>query len=167
MAKLYFRSKRKKIILFSTITLFMLLIGGWAFLTSWTGSPKDILVVANQFKVDNSWKLESEALLPPKILCLASSGHCPHISRTWKVQEAIDHDQLQSILNRSGWNKVKIDSPNCYHSSDPNSRRLPCYASGTVSGVINNKSGEYYVSVSTDSNAPGINEPTIGFYITE
>lgn len=167
MAKLYFGTKKTRIIFFSVVAFIIVAIGGLTAYVSWQGDPKEIIAVADQFKPDDSWTLDSEGLTPPKLLCFAGSGHCPHISRTWKTPQAIDYDQLQSILSKSGWSEVKIDSPNCYHKDNANSYSLPCYASGTIDGSIKGQPGKYYVSVSTDSNAPGVNAPTIGFYITE
>jgi hypothetical protein len=84
-------------------SLIVLAIAGLIFIFSWVGSPKEIVLVADQLKVSSSWKLESEMIRPPRMVCL-DGGTCPEVSRVWKVSNDLSPQQFTNLVRESNWN---------------------------------------------------------------
>lgn len=64
-------------------------------------SVQAITLVANQLKLDSSWKLEDSVVRPPQILCIDTA--CPSISKGWSTQRDIDGHALEEIVHSSGF----------------------------------------------------------------
>ena len=112
---------------------------------SYTGSSKEIVGVADQFKPDPSWQLKSEAIEPPRTFC--GDVECPSVFRSWATNGVIGRDKLQAQLMESGLNfKITGDcilKPNVYGGGLP-----LCMASGVIDG--------YIIKVTVNgSNSPG------------
>lgn len=152
MAKLYFGTRRTKVILFSIVGFFMFLIVGFVVLASWRGSPQGMIDVANQFKADPSWILEKESVIPPGLFCIRGVAVCSEVSRTWITQEIVDHSQLQLILSKSVWNRVSIQNSNCYNKGDDMSKTHECWASGGA----DNLSVNIYVDFKNHPQRPSL-----------
>ncbi len=122
-------SKRwRKIMLF--VILPIMVIGSFLYWATWSGSTDDIERVADQFKVPSTWTLVDSSAEPPQTICLTS---CPRLSRTWKVTEAITHDQFDTILEQSGWSAVTLDQ-RCLPENIEDSPKASCGANGEVEG---------------------------------
>jgi hypothetical protein len=115
-----------------------------------------IISVANQFKPDSSWTLKGETIVPSRP-CIASSGPCPRVGRTWETRSTVSQEELQDILNQSGWHDVKIQYPNCYKKSDDINKSFGCLADGTADG--------YNISIDINIDDPVLKTPTITLYV--
>ena len=128
-----------------------IIIGGFigvAALFGWVmyiGSSKEIVAVANQFKPDASWKLESESIVPPRTLCI--DVECPSVGRVWKTKNLVSKVELRKQLDKSGWDFPIEDD--CLLDPGSWGAALPlCTARGNVDN--------YDISVSVrGSNTPG------------
>ena len=98
---------------------------------SYTGSTKEIVAVADQFKPDPSWELKSEAIEPPRTFC--GDVECPSVFRLWGTENQLSKSEFQKIINLAGWNfPVDEDcevNPNVFGTSLPT-----CTASGAIDG---------------------------------
>ena len=112
----------KRNIAISAIVLIVLCVGvvTWAL---WQGSPKEILGIADQFKSDNSWKLISDEVNPPRTMCFDVT--CPSVSRSWTLPGPITSiDQFQKIAT-IGDKKMEVPST-CFRIIDT-SQPAPSY----------------------------------------
>lgn len=65
----------------------------------WPGSTKNVVAVANQFQPGSGWKLESERISPPRLICLQAD--CGEVRRAW-TSSAISRDvrgELKSLVS--------------------------------------------------------------------
>jgi hypothetical protein len=110
--------------------LIVLLIASLIFIFNWEGSSKDIVSVADQLKVPSSWKLESEMIRPPRMVCL-DGGACPEVARTWTVDGQLSTKDLDKILKDSNFSfPIKGD---CVLPANVSSNAVHlCDASGTI-----------------------------------
>lgn len=90
----------------SILIVIVILVGGFIYWFTWTGSTKDIEAVANQFKPDSSWKLVRDMVEPPATTCIDVT--CPSLARTWETGGLLTNEEFQAALDRSGWD-FKID----------------------------------------------------------
>lgn len=127
------------IIALSTLLLVFL---SWFF---YTGSTKEIVAVADQFKPDSSWELVSENIQPPATVCI--DIECPSVHRSWNTHTLISKEKLVKQINLSGWS-FHIDN-DCILSPDIFGAGITvCSAKGVI--------GDYAVTVSINgSNSPG------------
>lgn len=95
-------------ILLALLALLILFITTTAFMIFWRGSTKDIEAVAGQFRPPASWKLESQLVRPPAIVCL-DGGTCPELSRIWAIDGRITKQQFTSLIYDAGW-QFSVDS---------------------------------------------------------
>lgn len=79
------------------------------FMFIYQGSTRPILDVANKFNPGVGWKLESERVEPPRIVCL-NSVSCPSVHRVWVTENNIEKIDMVSYLKEAGWSQdVKGD----------------------------------------------------------
>lgn len=136
------------------IVSFAIVIGLLIWL-SYTGSTKEIVAVADQFKPDPSWELKSEAIEPPRTFC--GNIECPSVNRQWQTSNLINREELSSILKRSGWNftiqGTCFMQNNRYHSDSIE----VCSADGFVNNYVikisvsgSNPSGSSYIGINIE-----------------
>jgi len=107
--------KQKNIIVTIAVPLTLLACFiGWA---TWVGDTKDIESVADQFKVDSSWKLESSVANPPSTLCIDSK--CPYVYRTWSPKNPITNTEEFQKIATIGGQKMKLLDDCFYISTSP------------------------------------------------
>lgn len=90
--------KRWKIITGIALLVFAV---AFFFLFMFQGSTKPIESVAGQFKPSAGWQLVDNQVIPPTYLCF--EANCPSVHRSWKTGESLTKEQLQDVLNASGW----------------------------------------------------------------
>lgn len=157
MARLYFGTKKTNIIFLCVVCFIAFLIGGLFVLTSWTGSPQGMINTANQFKTDPSWTLVNESIVPPKtFFCIAGEQVCSGVGRSWKIPSSIDRNDLQTLLNKSHWNDVKIT--NCYPNAEDD-KTVDCTAEGGV--------GEYSIRINTVTHPSNSQTPELYLFVSE
>ncbi|HET8884133.1 MAG TPA: hypothetical protein VFM68_01540 [Candidatus Saccharimonadales bacterium] len=99
-----------------------------AFIFLYQGSPKEIVAVADQFQSDNSWQLTDERVVSPAIICF--EANCPSVHRNWQTDGMLTKEELQTVLNNSGWNfEVEGD---CVPEERISGGEGVCGASGTI-----------------------------------
>ncbi len=125
------------------IVAFSVIVGLLLWL-SYTGSSKEIVAVADQFKPDPSWQLKSEAIEQPRTFC--GDVECPSVFRLWKTDYLLSKDEFQKLITISGWD-FTING-DCKLNSNIFGTSLPICS---ASGVINS----YQVNISIR----GSNEP--------
>lgn len=146
----------KKWIKISTyIVLPLIVIGGFLYWATWTGSTDDIERVANQLQIPSSWKLVSSEVVPPKTDCIGMT--CPRLSRTWETPHPVTRDEINKILANADWNEVRPES-DCQELSSSSSK-AECWYYGQV--------GKYSVRVAPVYLNPGIDNPKVSIYIKE
>lgn len=69
----------------------------------WQGNTTEIESVANQLKVSGNWRLESDQVRPPKLVCL-DGGTCPQVSRRWVTDHKLSKEDFAKLLENTGWN---------------------------------------------------------------
>ena len=107
----------KKWIKISTyVILPLVIIGGFLYWATWTGSTDDIERVANQFKVPSSWKLIRSEVVPPKTDCIGMT--CPRLSRTWETPHNLTNSEVAKLITNSKWATIKVDQDCIKHASD-------------------------------------------------
>lgn len=112
------------IVLFSVIVGFLL----WL---SYTGSSKEIVAVADQFKPDPSWQLKSEAIEPPRTFCI--DIECPSVWRQWQTNSLLSQEDFSKIIKKTNWD-LSLDE-GCDFSNIQNGENTKvCSAMGLVDG---------------------------------
>ncbi|RYF28860.1 MAG: hypothetical protein EOO17_03780 [Chloroflexi bacterium] len=96
--KKYIQENKRVVVVLVAVPLIAL--GGFLFGLTYRGSTKDIVAVADQFQPDPSWKLESETINPPQIICIDSV--CPQVVRSWRINYLTDQDILQIAKSYGG-----------------------------------------------------------------
>lgn len=107
-------------VVFVLVVLFMFL---------YQGSTKDIVSVANQFQPGEGWKLESESVVPPKIVCLDGVA-CPSINRVWETNDSLTGEYIHDLVKKWTSEDIVVDS-DCIDSREVN--RI-CSTSGSKGG---------------------------------
>ena len=79
------------------------------FIFMYQGSTKDITKVANQFEPGAGWTLESERVVPPRIVCL-SDASCPSIHKIWSTKRDVSKDEFAHMLAQSKWSFPIIET---------------------------------------------------------
>lgn len=148
-------STKKQIII--AILLFITLLAGAVIWLGWSGSTKDIEAVANQFKPDSSWELAGSSITPPRTICL--EGGCPSLGRVWKTGSVVDAEELQNILDKSGWSGINLGDRSCFDRLVAESNDLSCSADGEIN--------QYAVQIYSDNNNNIYHAPTITLYISK
>lgn len=136
----------KKILKITVIAIILVIVSFIAFF-NWITAPgdtKEILAVASQFKSDTSWHLKYDQLEPPRKACLGDIA-CPSISRTWETGKVVNYDELNMILNQSGWKNVQIEKDCLERTKDFNKPICP------ASGKVGNYSVQIFISESTSN----------------
>lgn len=126
-------TKKREIII--GIVLFIALVSSMAIWLGWSGSTKDIVGVADQFKPYSSWVLVSSHAVPPRTLCLGDDGACPSISRYWTVKTPITSaDQFKKIAVIKNTNMTLLSE--CFYINTAAGRQdsSSCDASITLDG---------------------------------
>jgi hypothetical protein len=140
-------TSNKKKWLIGTLAVFGVLVIGLIGFISWAfgyeGSTNEIVAVADQFKVDPSWKQTENDIQPKKFFCGDIS--CPRVLRSWQSDGSLSRDQLSALLTNSGW-EFKIENDCIQKPNDYSVRATVCSAEGVVSG--------YRVSVSVSKSNP-------------
>lgn len=72
------------------------------FMFLYQGSTREIVSVANQFQPGAGWKLESERVEPPRIVCL-NSVPCPSVFRAWSIETDVSKEDIESVLMKSNF----------------------------------------------------------------
>jgi hypothetical protein len=72
------------------------------FIFIWQGSPKKIVETADQFQPPSSWKLQSERVDNPRIICITDHA-CPEITRTWKTDSLVTFEEIKQLLGKTEW----------------------------------------------------------------
>lgn len=115
------------IIALSTLLLVFL---SWFF---YTGSTKEIVAVADQFKPDSSWELVSENIQPPATVCI--DVECPSIWRQWRSNTTASSETFRSLLKQVRWN-LKIDTDCNYNDAGLGKNLKLCSASGVTDNYL-------------------------------
>lgn len=83
-------------------SLLAILFISLAFMLFWEGNTKEIISVADEFKAPSSWRLKSEMIRPPKVVCL-DGGTCPEVARLWTSDKQLTKEDFDKILKDSGF----------------------------------------------------------------
>ena len=147
----------KKWIKISTyVILPLVIIGGFLYWATWTGSTDDIERVANQFKVPSSWKLIRSEVVPPKTDCIGMT--CPRLSRTWEAPQKLTNSEVAGLVSKSGWTSVSLNS-DCLDRLNDSSRAYLCSFYGSVE--------KYTVRVSIDIDSTGASQRSVSLFMQE
>lgn len=65
----------------------------------WPGSTKDIEAVANKFQPGDGWRLESEQIEPPRLICLQAD--CNTMTRAWTLEKNITTEEFRDRIKSS------------------------------------------------------------------
>ena len=76
----------------------------------WPGSTKGIEEVANRFEPGVEWRLESERIDPPQIICFKA---CPQLIRVWKLPDVMKADHFYRLVENAGWGDFIDKDKNC------------------------------------------------------
>lgn len=99
--KKYIQQNKRVVITLAAVPVIVII--GFLFGLLYTGSTKEIVAVADQFQPDPSWKLESETITPPRIICIDSV--CPQVFRSWSLKsDSSSIDDIKSKLRVFGNN---------------------------------------------------------------
>lgn len=130
--------------------IFILIFIGFGFAATLEGDTTPIKNVANQLRVDSKWKLVSERVDGPRMVCLGDAP-CPSLHRVWDAGALIKPEEFKKLVKDSGWNLLVKDQ--CNKETSIDKAVLYCTAQGTVDGY----SVSLWVSKSQKtSNAHGI-----------
>lgn len=79
-----------------------------AFFYMYSGSSRDIEVVANKLQPEAAWSIVGEQIYPPKFVC-SPGVSCPSVFRSWSTDKTIDLSQFKLLLSKAGWGSFVID----------------------------------------------------------
>lgn len=108
---------------------FAILVAGLVYVVTWTGSTKDIVAVADQFKPDESWKFTSEVITPPRTICIDIL--CPEVRKEWEVDQRLDTKQEFETIAKIGQTVLTVED-DCLSESQIRESREICTAEGNV-----------------------------------
>lgn len=111
------------------IAITIVIVGGIIFAFTYQGSTEPIEKVADQLKVDPSWKIESETIEPPRIICLGDNA-CPSLHKIWNPGKYMTKVELEDVLRKSHWNLPVRGS--CEPSPDTIGMGTVCTARGQI-----------------------------------
>lgn len=112
----------------------LLLSGGILFLflflinlvASYRGSIEPIKRVADQLKVDKKWKINTNIIRPPRLICIDDSA-CPSVHRSWSTGTPLTKSEFQAVIQQSGWELVLEDDCRSFPSNVSS-----CWANGVI-----------------------------------
>lgn len=104
------------------ILLFFLI----SLVVGYSGSTEPIKRVADQLKVDENWRIDTDIVRPPRLICIDDSA-CPSVHRSWGTETPLTKSEFQTLIQRSGWDLVLEDDCRSF-PSDVSS----CWANGVI-----------------------------------
>ena len=140
----------------SVIIIIVLTLITWGVISLfWTGSSKEIQLVADQLQTPSSWKLIHDRVEGPRNWC--GDLVCPSVNRQWETEHIVSKEELITILNKSQWN-LPIDGT-CLPVKDTFGDHIKlCSAKGRI--------GKYRVSVNVSASNPP-NKSWVGLNVEE
>lgn len=111
-----------------TLSVFILFISLFIAAIQWTGSTREIVSVADRFQPSNVWKLETERVEPPRLICIQDIP-CPEVFKRWSTNAAVSAVDLNSTVKTVNLNLTLDD--NCFKQNTMQGLNVPtCDATG-------------------------------------
>lgn len=82
------------------------------FVYSWHGDSRPIEAAANKFVAPKSWKLETNHIIPPSLLC-TSGDPCPFVQRNWTAPPTTTFAEVKQFATSSGLHFSVESNPGC------------------------------------------------------
>ncbi|MCL2869748.1 hypothetical protein FWF48_02995 [Candidatus Saccharibacteria bacterium] len=119
--------------------LLVIIVGLFVFFwlaTSIPGDTKPILTEADKLKVEPSWKLESERVVPPYLVNFGDVAS-PSVTRTWKLPGEMSEEEFKQLIRNSGWDESAISCKGFSPGMDDNAEQTICDYWQQNDGIFN------------------------------
>jgi cbb3-type cytochrome oxidase subunit 3 len=137
-------------------TIILIVFGLMIYLVVWflyTGSPREIVAIADQFKPGQDWTLKQEHIEPPRSFCV--DVDCPSVSRRWSLPQELDKQKFEEIALIGKNHLVPTDS--CFEKNKSGETIKLCDAVGTIDG--------YHITLTYSGNHYSDGKPGVSLYI--